>query len=183
MRALESERSQAARFDEAVQLWETCVRLNPHHAEAWNNLGTALMEMGRFDDSIAAYRAAVNASPAFAAAHSNLVYAMHFDPRADAAAILEGQLDWNRRHAQPLRTTWRPHDNDRSPDRKLRIGYVSPDLRNHPVGFFIEPVIQAHDLNKVDLVCYDECGRAYTKEVTGYQKVQVAVKKLVKVCY
>jgi predicted O-linked N-acetylglucosamine transferase (SPINDLY family) len=49
-----------------------------------------------------------------------------------------------------------PHANDRSPGRPLRVGYVSPDFRGHPVGRFIEPFLTRHDPAAVEVFCYDE---------------------------
>ena len=48
------------------------------------------------------------------------------------------------------------HTNDKTLDRPLRIGYVSPDFRSHPVGRFFEPVLGAHDPARVQVFCYDE---------------------------
>jgi predicted O-linked N-acetylglucosamine transferase (SPINDLY family) len=36
----------------------------------------------------------------------------------------------------------------------LRIGYVSPDFRNHSVAYFIEPVIREHSPDNFDVICY-----------------------------
>jgi protein O-GlcNAc transferase len=41
----------------------------------------------------------------------------------------------------PLRDTRQPHDNRRDPERRMQIGLVSGDFRNHAVANFIEPVL------------------------------------------
>ena len=92
--------------------------------------------------------------PGYAKAHSNLVYALHFHPDYDAPAIAEAHRQWDRQHARPLAPSIRPHANDRSPERRLRIGYVSPDLREHPVGRFLLPLLQAHDPAQFEVFCY-----------------------------
>ena len=48
------------------------------------------------------------------------------------------------------------HGNDPSPDRRLRVGYASLDFREHPVAFFIEPVLAHHDAGQVEVFCYAE---------------------------
>src|SRR5207249_1539325 len=48
----------------------------------------------------------------------------------------------------------RVHSNTRDPRRRLRIGYVSGDLRAHPVGYFLAPVLEAHDPQQVEVFCY-----------------------------
>lgn len=45
---------------------------------------------------------------------------------------------------------------DRTPTRKLRIGYVSPDFRQHAVALFAEPLLANHYRAEVDLHCYSE---------------------------
>lgn len=39
---------------------------------------------------------------------------------------------------------------------KLKIGYVSPDFKRHPVGKFIAPIIKHHDHQKFEIYCYGE---------------------------
>ena len=141
---------------EAIELWRQCVRANPRHAHAWNDLGSAMMDIGRFDDALHAYRTAIDAAPDLAAAHSNYVYAIHFDPNRDAASILAEYREWDRVHAQPLRSQWRKHDNDRDPDRPLRIAYLSPDLREHSVGRAMLPIMSCHDAAQFEVICYSD---------------------------
>ena len=45
-------------------------------------------------------------------------------------------------------------DHDPDPARRLKIGYVSSDFRNHSVSFFIVPLIEAHDRKAVEIYCY-----------------------------
>ena len=47
-----------------------------------------------------------------------------------------------------------PHLNRPDPCRRLRIGYVSPDLRRHPVSAIFTPLLEAHDRKRVEPICY-----------------------------
>jgi protein O-GlcNAc transferase len=48
------------------------------------------------------------------------------------------------------------HRNDRNPDRRLRIGYVSPDFRTHALAYFFEPILAAHDRGQFEIFAYAE---------------------------
>jgi predicted O-linked N-acetylglucosamine transferase (SPINDLY family) len=41
-----------------------------------------------------------------------------------------------------------------SPERRLRVGYVSGDFRYHSVACFLAAVLEAHDTAAVEIVCY-----------------------------
>jgi predicted O-linked N-acetylglucosamine transferase (SPINDLY family) len=139
----------------SVEMCRAALRIDPKHAQASNNLGTALMELGSLEEAIEAYRAAVQHDPKFAAAHSNLLYAMHFDRRLDAATIFAAHQEFDRRHARPLlRST--TYANDRSPECRLRIGYVSPDFREHPVGRAMLPLMSCHDREAFEIFFYSD---------------------------
>src|SRR5436190_1665868 len=54
---------------------------------------------------------------------------------------------------------WRGHANSREAGRRLKVGYVSPDFRDHPVGRFMVPLVAGHDAAAVEVFCYaDEVG-------------------------
>ena len=110
---------------------QQALRLKPDYAEAHLNLGNVLKDQGRLDDAIAAYRTALQLKPDAAHIHSNLVLALHYHPDYDAGAILEECRRWNQQHAEPLKKFIQPHTNLPDPERRLRIGYVSPDFRDH----------------------------------------------------
>jgi predicted O-linked N-acetylglucosamine transferase (SPINDLY family) len=141
-------------LDEAIAAYRAAIALKPKFAQALSNLGNVLKDTGELDEAIMAYRAAVAADPGFAAAASNLVFAVQLHPRYDAAAIAEESRRWDRQHAEPLRHLIVRHSNDRAPDRRLRIGYLSADFRNHVVGRNILPLFLQHDRNGFEITCY-----------------------------
>jgi len=142
------------RLDEAIASFRSALRLKPNQPEIYNNLGLALAAVGEGDAAIEAYRRALAIKPDYAAVHSSLIYTLHLQPRADDGAILEEQRRWNRQFGEPLQPVARAHLNDRSPDRRLRIGYVSSDFRFHALAFFFAPLIEAHDREQFEIYCY-----------------------------
>ncbi|HEY1922863.1 MAG TPA: tetratricopeptide repeat protein [Tepidisphaeraceae bacterium] len=141
-------------LDEAVVAFERAIALKPDYAEAYSNLGSARKDRGEIEESIAASRQAIALRPSFAEAHSNLIYSLHYDPRCSQAELLAEHRAWAERHADPLKTSIRPHENDRDANRRLRVGYVSPDFHGHPVGRFILPLLAQHDHARFEIYCY-----------------------------
>jgi predicted O-linked N-acetylglucosamine transferase (SPINDLY family) len=121
---------------------------------AYCNLGSVLKEKGQLDDALEAYRQAILINPGYSDAHSNLVFTMHYHPGYDEGAIAEELGRWNRQHAEPLKKYIQPHANDRAAERRLRIGYVSPDLKEHPVGRFMLSLLSHHDKSQVEVFAY-----------------------------
>jgi protein O-GlcNAc transferase len=145
------------RTDEAVAALGRAISLGSEQsADAYNNLGTALGDLGRWTESIDACRAALRLKPDFALAHGNLLCSMLYHPDVDDAMVYEEALRWDQRHGQPLRGEIRSHGNDRNPDRRLRVGYVSADLCRHPVGRFLLPLLAHLDASKVEVFCYSD---------------------------
>ena len=85
---------------------------------------------------------------------------MHYDAGYDSHALLRELRAWAQRHADPLRIKIRPHDNDRSTDRRLRIGYVSPDLRGHVVGYSLLPLLRRHNHESFEIFAYSATSRS-----------------------
>jgi predicted O-linked N-acetylglucosamine transferase (SPINDLY family) len=139
---------------QAIAAYRRAIELNPHLAEAHSNLANALKDMGEWDEAIAAYRTAIQLDSQYAEAHSNLILGLHYQPDLDASAIAEEERRWNQQHAEPLKHLIGPHGNDRSPDRRLRVGYVSPDFRQHPAGWFMLPLLEHHDHAAMEIFCY-----------------------------
>jgi predicted O-linked N-acetylglucosamine transferase (SPINDLY family) len=137
---------------------------------AYSNLGNALQDQGQLDESLAAYRKALSINPAIAAAHSNLAFTMNFHPGYDAAAILDEHRSWSRRHAELLpRFKHTPPSNPAS-GRRLRIGYVSPDFREHCQSFFTTGLLANHDRDQFEIFCYSSVAHPdhITRRLMGF---------------
>jgi protein O-GlcNAc transferase len=142
------------RLDEAIEASRKALTLKPDFAKAHNNLGNVMLTLGRVEEALEAFRKAVAAEPDYAIAHSNLVFVMNLLPGYDARAILQEARRWDERHGKPLRHLVRHHDNNRDANRKLRVGYVSADFREHVVGWNLLPLLREHDRNQIEVFCY-----------------------------
>jgi protein O-GlcNAc transferase len=141
-------------FDEAIAANRTAIRLKPDSAEAFGTLGNSLCDMGQIDEAISSYREAMRLKPDFSSVHSNLLFVLNYHSELPAEEILADHQAWSDQHARPLMSEIIPHANERSPERRLRIGYVSADLRRHPVADFFVSLLEHHDRKMVEVFCY-----------------------------
>lgn len=142
------------RFGEAVKSFQKAIEVRPSYAKAHGNLANALSYLGRLDESIETYRRAVSLDPNDAQIHSNLIFTLYYHPSSTDVTIKQELDRWNAKHAAPLENSIRPHANDRTPDRPLRIGYVSPDFCRHSVARFLVPLTETHDRSGFEIVAY-----------------------------
>jgi predicted O-linked N-acetylglucosamine transferase (SPINDLY family) len=139
------------RMDDAVALLQAAVRSRPEFAVTHCNLGNLLKDIGRMEASIASFRRALELDPDDPVNHSNLAYALCFLPGCSPAEILRENQAFGRAHAQPSPA---PHGNDPDPGRRLRVGYVSPDFREHCQSLFTLPLLSHHDHGPFEIFCY-----------------------------
>jgi predicted O-linked N-acetylglucosamine transferase (SPINDLY family) len=141
-------------LDAAVDAYRHALSLNPNDAVTWNNFAVAMKDQGQLAESTAAFKRSLEIHPGNAEVRSNLILTLLFDPRCEPARLAEEERQWNRHHAEPLRPQRVPHTNDRSPERRLRVGYLSADLREHVVGRALLPVFERHDHSRIEPICY-----------------------------
>ncbi len=140
------------RLNSAIELLRRAVAIDPTLAVAHLNLGASLFQQGRISELIASYRAAISHAPELPEPYGNLLKALNFLPDVQYGLIAETTRRWGRLIKRPAqRPAW---SNPLDAERKLRVGYVSADFRDHPVAFFLESVLAAHDPNAVELFCY-----------------------------
>lgn len=131
--------------------------LTPHYGSAWSNLGATLYRQGLVDDGISAFRRGLRCEPQNAVAGSNLLFTMHFSDAYSLDEMLGEAVKWNQRHAAPVTppvASW-PRSKQ-IPGKRLRVGFVSPDLRRHPVSYFFASMLEHRDREKWEVVCYSD---------------------------
>ena len=132
------------------------IALAPEEHRWLTNLGVALFGQGRQKEAEACYRQALALRPDYAIGHGNLLFALSYRTNISPETIFAEYQAWERRHASHLATAAPPFALDRTPGRRLRVGYVSPDFRQHAVALFAEPLLAAHDRSNVELYCYSD---------------------------
>lgn len=154
------------RVDEAFDACGRALEIDPRCAEAHNWRGLALREMGLIAEAVDAFRAALECLPSYPAAHSNLVYALAFSPNSDARTIAEEGRRWSERHAVG-RSSRLALANDADPERRLRVGYVSPHFLYHCHILFLLPLFRHHDRDRIEVFAYSSADRpdAFTQRV------------------
>jgi predicted O-linked N-acetylglucosamine transferase (SPINDLY family) len=140
---------------EAFSAYQQALQLKPDYPEAYNNLAVWLQEQGQLNEAIQAYRQALKLEPNYTQAHSNLLFLLGASATVTPQQMLEEARAWQQQQItnQGIIPFSHPQAN---PKKRLRIGYISPDFRQHVVSHFIEPVIQYHDRDRVEVYCYAE---------------------------
>jgi protein O-GlcNAc transferase len=141
-------------FDEALASLARAATLKPGLADAHNYAGIALHQQGRVEEALEAFRRALAAQPDHRGAHSNYVFLLAWRQAPDAPSIAREAREWAARQLSPELPAPLPHDNDRDPHRRLRVGYVSPDFREHCQALFLIPLLEHHDREAVEVYCY-----------------------------
>ena len=140
------------RLTESERSVRKAIALRPVYAEAHNDLGVVLFKLGRQREAKDCYREALVLDPGLSVAQGNLAYLLNCVAGSSTAEILAAHREYARRFCPPPDA--QAHENSPEPERRLRIGYVSADLRRHSVAYFIEPVLTRHDRGQVEIFAY-----------------------------
>jgi len=167
------------RLDAAEEQLRGALALDPGNAALHDNLGNVLKDAGDVDAAIACFRTALALEPRSAATHSNLVYTLNFVASHAEIGLAEARR-WAERFAEPLRAQQRPHPNEPAAERRLRIGYVSADFRDHCQSLFTIPLLSNHDPRAVEVHCYSSVERpdATTRRIEALAQVWRPVRSL-----
>ncbi|OQA00795.1 MAG: hypothetical protein BWY69_01569 [Planctomycetes bacterium ADurb.Bin401] len=120
--------------------------------------GQHLLSTGEIDIAVDSLDKLTQIHPWKADMHSQTLASLHYLPDIDQQTIFEEHKKWANINA-PAENTENFHDNDPDPRRKLRIGYISPDFRLHPLAFLISPIICGHDRKNFEIYGYANVGK------------------------
>ncbi|MGI9213187.1 MAG: tetratricopeptide repeat protein, partial [Methylococcaceae bacterium] len=139
------------RYDEARLCYEQVLALRPDLAGAHTNLGTVFQGLGDNESAVICHREALHRDPTLAPVWSNLAAAMTYSLIHHPVELREALAGFDEAFvgSEPP-----PRSPDIRPDRRLRVGYVSPDFRKHAVAYFALPLIEGHHPEAVEVFCY-----------------------------
>lgn len=140
--------------DRAVMHIEHALRLMPRNALIHNNFGNLLKSQGRINDAINCFRKALELQSNYIEAHSNLLFTLNYSPDISAQDLFNAHVEFAAIHCNRYLLTLPKHNNELSAERKLRIGYISGDFRQHSVACFISPVLLQHNHDAFEIFAY-----------------------------
>ncbi|WP_374444879.1 tetratricopeptide repeat protein [Stella sp.] len=141
------------RYEAALAALGRALERRPGFVAARLHRGFVRLEQGRPVEAEAELDAALAARPDHAAAASARLFALNYRDDRDAATVRAAHRAWGQAlqaSVPPLPAT----SFDRDPERRLRVGYLSPDFRTHSVAWFLAPLLAAHDRSRVEVVGY-----------------------------
>jgi predicted O-linked N-acetylglucosamine transferase (SPINDLY family) len=145
--------ARSGKLDEAIQWYARASALRPDSPEIANNYAGALKDAGRLEEALVVYRRSLAAAP-HPVVHSNLVFLLHYQPDNDARSILQELTRWNQIYAAPRGKDVATHLNHSVADRRLKIGYLSPNFFDQAEAHFVLPLLAAHDRHRVQIHCF-----------------------------
>jgi predicted O-linked N-acetylglucosamine transferase (SPINDLY family) len=140
-------------LSESEKLCRKAISLDNSFYMSWNNLGNTLKDQGRYAEAAASYSRVLELKPGYAAAHSNLLLCLCYDNTLSMQDIFEQHCRFGETYTVKP-SALKTHSAKNTPDRKIRIGWMSADFRTHSVAYFIEPVLRHIDRSVFEVFCY-----------------------------
>jgi protein O-GlcNAc transferase len=146
---------------EAKQIGRRLTEMYPDRLEGFSLLANGLHEQGLCEESRTAFDEALSKCTDDTTLIGNaLLSSLYSDTLSDDEILaIHSQLSTRlhqlaTEHDEPTPCPIRV----RSTESRIRVGYLSPDLLKHPVGYFVEPILEHHDRNKFEVFCYSDNG-------------------------
>ena len=147
--------SEEGLLEESLGYFRKALELEPTLMHVHRNLGATLYLAGETEESVGCLRKALELKPDCAEAFSDLLFALNHLRQDTPAALFAEHVRFGKQFEAPFVSEKRQFLNFPDPDRRLRVGFVSGDLREHPVANFIEPVFSNIDKSQFEIYCYE----------------------------
>lgn len=157
-------------YQDAIQCFKKALYAQKNSPTIWANLANVYKESGQMDLAVEALEKAIDIDPSLTAVYSNLLLALNYNTNTSPDSLFQKHQQWET--AYFIRHSKKTYDfTDRQePKEKLKIGYISPDLHNHSVAYFVEPLLKEHDKNNFEVFAYYNNTKydAYSKRLESY---------------
>ena len=137
----------------ALQDLDRAIAVEPNYAIAYNSRGSALQSLGLMSSAIESFSKAIRLQPDFTSAFSNLLLTLNYVPQIDSSKKNALARQFGEVVAGKVKGCCSTIKDIETPE-KLRVGMVSGDLNNHPVGYFLENVLFSFDSHRIELFAY-----------------------------
>jgi predicted O-linked N-acetylglucosamine transferase (SPINDLY family) len=167
------------RYTEAIQSFLLILTVKPDDWHAMAGMALVFGAVGDIETTQTLYRKLIEKAPDSPSARSNFLFQTHYDPKFSPEDLCTEHRRYGESQERPWKSNRRAFSNNRNPDRKLKVGYVSGDFRSHVVSFFTEAVLREHNRENIELYCFSNNKKedAVTARFRGFSDGWFAIKK------
>jgi predicted O-linked N-acetylglucosamine transferase (SPINDLY family) len=163
--------SKQGKSGQARQMADKILEKNPNHINALVNLGSWYSDQARSEEAITTYQRVLELNPQIVAAYTNYLWALVHSSEHVAADTLKAAHAYDVNICQAYQRLRDFSGRDADPERRLRIGWITSDMREHPVAAFVVPFLPYFDHSRVEIFFYHHT--LSEDEVTAMAKAQV----------
>jgi predicted O-linked N-acetylglucosamine transferase (SPINDLY family) len=140
---------------EALENCRRAVRNDPRSVEALTILGQCIANTGKTAEALEMYDRALAMQPDNEGTITRKIFTLDFDPRAGFPEHQQVRREWWVQIGSKIaKIPEQRRQNVCDPDRRLKVGYVSADFRDHSAALIFGPVLRNHDKAVVEVFCY-----------------------------
>jgi protein O-GlcNAc transferase len=175
-----------ARIDFAEKRWiksiegaTGLIEADPECIEALQLRQSCYFELGWAQEDVADSRRLIQLQPDNTR-HSKILFKINYLRETTPESLYEDCRIWNEMYASPLAAEIKPFTNRPDPERPLKVGYLSPDLRHHPIMKLLPAVFENHDNSNLEVFAYsigkqkDELTQYVQKTVGNFIELPVS---------
>jgi protein O-GlcNAc transferase len=144
----------------AVKCFERVRELDPEIPDLDAPIADQYCLMGRVEEGLAAFDRAIARHPEAVFLRNNRLFVLNFSKTFGPVELFKEHRRWGEWLESRTRTMPTTEPVDKDPEKRLRIGYVSSDFRDHAVAAFFEPLLEAHDRNAFEIFCFNTSSAA-----------------------
>lgn len=153
-------------YSKSVPYYSRALKAEPDNTFVLLMYSRVLRILSKYDEALRLLKKGIEVDPSDYKLWANYLFLLSYSVLLSAPDMLKEHQAWDRVFGGVDRYQ---HDYKPLDGRKLKVGYVSPDMRLHPVSYFIEPILAGHDRAKTEVYCYAELERpdAITERLKG----------------
>lgn len=143
-----------AHWNNAISVLKTALQLDPSNNSAKQIMSLALFSIGQKEEACKLIDSVCKSDSATGPQWMLRAY-LHAHTSTEPKHAFEAARDWAMRFADPLTKNAKPLlVKDKNLHKKLKVGYVTADFREHSIAFFMEPVLNHHDKKNFEIFIY-----------------------------
>lgn len=145
----------AKRHVEAFVAYRQALALKPDYYKAHTQIAWCYLHQGDIEEALSSLDKALAIKPDYPEAISNRIFVLDLAPHAEFEEQQEARAYWWEQIGSTAAASAPPTPVNKSdPARRLIVGYVSSDFRDHSAAKIFGPVLRHHDNAGFEVVCY-----------------------------